>query len=115
VISLPTLTCRNVLRSLRDLQEATEGRPALHVALIYTASRRRSYDAYNRCGSEAMRRQGSAVRWRRRPVKSKHLAIDFGPFPITSLNLVPAERRGWLLLGEFLLFEFEPGIDLGVA
>jgi hypothetical protein len=62
-----------------------------------------------------MRRQGSAVRWRRRPVKSKHLAIDFGPFPITSLNLVPAERRGWLLLGEFLLFEFEPGIDLGVA
>jgi hypothetical protein len=35
--------------------------------------------------------------------------------PIASLNLVPAERRGWLLLGEFLLFEFEPGIDLGVA
>jgi hypothetical protein len=35
--------------------------------------------------------------------------------PMTSLNLVPAERRDWLLLGGSLLFEFEPGIDLGVA
>jgi hypothetical protein len=34
---------------------------------------------------------------------------------MTSLNLVPAERRDWSLLGESPLFEFEPGIDLGVA